>query len=118
MGLGGDGPLPPGGAGWQFHVTVEAQPGHEAIYERWKVEEGERQRFTPGFRRRLLLRSDDRPQLFFYQSFWDSEEQARAFGSTPAFQALMREIDPNGAMVRPQLLEECDLRFDAQPVIA
>lgn len=113
-GDGGGGAIAPGGSGWQFHVTVEARPGHEAVYERWKIEEGERQRVTPGFRRRLLLRSHDRPHLFFYQSFWDSQEQARAFGSTPEFHALMREIDPQGAMAHPQLLEECALRLDVR----
>lgn len=95
-----------------FHVTARVAPGREAEYEAWKVEEGELQRRAPGFIKRLLLRDTEEPGLYYYISWWQTEEQCFAFAATPAFRALHARHDPGATFTQPMLRHQCEPVFD------
>ncbi|MCS6803310.1 MAG: antibiotic biosynthesis monooxygenase family protein [Chloroflexota bacterium] len=97
---------------WILHVKATVQPGGNAHYEAWKFAEGALQRKAPGFIKRTLVRSRTDPRRYFYQSVWESADQARAFLESAEFQALFAQHRPRDVLEGAMERDECDLIFD------
>jgi heme-degrading monooxygenase HmoA len=97
---------------WTFHVTVRVKPGGGATYERWKVAEGVGQRAARGFIKRTLLRSRANPNVYYYQSFWESQAWSHSYSQSPAFTVPFAELDPNPVFAEPMLRQDCDIVLD------
>lgn len=97
---------------WATHVKVVTVPDGGPRYEQWKIMEGTAQRLAPGFIKRTLLRSQENPNVYYYQSFWEHEDQPAAFGASQAFQDLSKQYGPQGIFAEPMLREDSDIVFD------
>src|SRR5262249_41438242 len=97
---------------YTLHVTARVKPGGEEQYETWKREQGKIQRRAPGFLKRLLLKDKQNPGTYCYISFWETEEQCRAFSSSADFVTTHTRIDPQAALSAPLDLSVCDVVLD------
>lgn len=97
---------------WILHVKATVKPGDEAQYERWKITEGEEQCKAPGFIKRTMVRSKDRKGIYFYQSAWETKEQAHEFMSSEHFKELYAKLRPDNTFEVPMERDECELVFD------
>ncbi len=97
---------------WVMHVRATVKEGGNAQYEGWKIAEGELQRKAPGFIKRVMVHSLTRPQLYFYTSWWEREEQARAFMQSREFQALHAAHAPREVFEVPMEQDTCEVIFD------
>lgn len=95
-----------------MHVKATVKPGGNAQYEGWKVAEGDLQRRAPGFIKRVMIHSTTRPDLYFYTSMWEQEEQARAFMRSAEFQALHATHAPRDVFEVPMEQDLCEVIFD------
>jgi heme-degrading monooxygenase HmoA len=62
-----------------FHSTLRAKPGKADAYQERTISSTLGILDAPGFVRRILLRSKQDSDVFFYMSFWDTKEQLLAF---------------------------------------
>lgn len=99
---------------WTLHVKATVQPGGNAQYEGWKIAEGDLQRGAPGFIKRSLVHSRTDPRHYFYQSSWESREQAHAFMVSEEFKALYAQHRPTEVFEVAMERDECDLIFDEE----
>ncbi|MCS7002253.1 MAG: antibiotic biosynthesis monooxygenase [Dehalococcoidia bacterium] len=83
-----------------IHVEFEMQPGREDALLQWKIAEGELQRRTPGFIKRTMARDRDRPNIFYYTSYWRTEEQMLAFLHSAEFERVIQRTGVRDAIVR------------------
>ncbi|GIW07150.1 MAG: hypothetical protein KatS3mg060_1955 [Dehalococcoidia bacterium] len=97
---------------WILHVKATVQPGGNAQYEAWKIAEGQLQRKAPGFIKRSLVHSRTDPRFYFYQSAWESYEQAHAFMESEEFKALIAQHRPADVFEVAMERDECELIFD------
>jgi heme-degrading monooxygenase HmoA len=95
-----------------MHVQATVQAGGNAQYEGWKIAEGDLQRKAPGFIKRLMVHSQERPDTYFYLSWWETAEQASTFMNSPEFQALHARHAPRDVFERPMIRDLCDPTFD------
>lgn len=99
-------------------MTARVAPGREPEYEAWKIEEGDLQRRAAGFIKRLLLRDAEQAGLYYYISFWETEEQCFQFAATAEFKALHARHDPRATFTQPMVRHQCAVVFDELSDIA
>jgi heme-degrading monooxygenase HmoA len=92
------------------HMIQEIQPEHVEIYLRWRQAESELSLTAPGFIRRELFRDTEKPNVFYYVVFWESQEAIEAFTATPEFKAIastsgMQEVMAAGRTERSIISE-------------
>lgn len=76
-----------------IHVEFVCKPGKEDGLLAWKALEGTQQRKTPGFLKRSLHRNVEQPNIFYYVSYWETREQAEAFGSSEWFKTAAASLN-------------------------
>ncbi|MFN8533725.1 MAG: antibiotic biosynthesis monooxygenase [Dehalococcoidia bacterium] len=82
-----------------------------SVWEAWKRKEGTMMKETPGWIKRILLRSQEDPKRFHYVTFWETAEQARAFSETEAFRSAAAALGVTQQVHRVRF-DECDLILD------
>ena len=97
---------------WCFHVSVKVKAGGGSVYERWKVAEGEGQRAARGFIKRTLLRSKADPNVYYYQSFWESEAACQVYSQSDAFTSTFARLDPATSFAEPMVRHDCEIVLD------
>src|SRR5262245_26105794 len=75
-----------------IHVEFRMKPGMAETLMEWKRREGELQRATPGFVKRSMSRSVEDPNLFWYVSYWRTEEQMLGFLRSPHFEKVIGAV--------------------------
>lgn len=65
-----------------FHSTVRCRPGKADAYEQRTMSATDGILTAKGFIRRILLRSQDDRDVFFYISIWESETLLQAYRSS------------------------------------
>lgn len=83
-------------------LTQTIKPGSEAIFLEWRRREGEIARRTPGFIKRSMVRSVENPNVFFYTTFWETEDQIEAFTTLPEFIKARDEIGIRAVMAESE----------------
>jgi heme-degrading monooxygenase HmoA len=95
------------------YVEVEDRSEGDSTWERWKRHEGALMRSTPGWIKRMLLRSKEDPRRFHYVTMWETAEQAIAFSNTPEFKEAAASFGVGDVVTRVRF-EECDLILDEE----
>jgi heme-degrading monooxygenase HmoA len=62
-----------------IHVELHVKPDRIDEFELWKTLEGEHQMQHPGFIKRALWRDTKVPTIYYYVSYWESEEAMMDF---------------------------------------
>lgn len=73
------------------HVEFRLKPGTAPVFLEWKRREGELQVKAPGFIKRSLHRNADDPNIYYYISWWQTEDQMHGFAQTPGFKRAFEE---------------------------
>lgn len=68
------------------------------VYLNWREKEGELARRTPGFIKRMLVRNEENPNVFYYTTFWESKEAIHDLNQLPEFQSLAQSTGIRDAM--------------------
>src|SRR5438045_2261629 len=101
-----------------IHVAFTIPPASVETFLEWKTAEGALQRQTLGFSRRSLHRCVEQPNVFYYVSYWETQEQMETFGSSEWFKAAGASLNraPDDATVTlVHITEVFDERPDLQP---
>ena len=72
-----------------LHAKFVINEGEEAAYERWKTDQAQIQLRAAGFVKRLVLRDRDNRGVYYYLTFWQSEEHMRAFSEGGELDAML-----------------------------
>jgi heme-degrading monooxygenase HmoA len=86
---------------YALHLTITIQPGREQEYEAWKIAQSELITRAPGFVKRTVLRDVDEPGVYFYVTFWESQETLDAFDQGPELAELLRQYQPKLTYAKP-----------------
>ena len=83
-----------------IHVKFKIKEGEGDVLKflDWKAREGRMQVKAQGFIKRQMTRDSENPFIFYYQSFWQSEEQMHAFSATQTFKDAMSQTDVTNAV--------------------
>src|SRR5947207_2694607 len=74
------------------HVAFNIPEDKLETFRAWKDAEGVLQRQTPGFIKRSLHHSVEQPEMYYYVSYWETQEQMEAFGAGPEFAAALKSV--------------------------
>ncbi len=96
-------------------LTQEIRPDLVEKYLGWRQRESDLSLHAPGFIKRQLVRDIERPNVFYYLVFWESQEHIDAFTQTPAFHAAatesgIREVMEHCTTTRVWVNEEFEVR--------
>lgn len=73
------------------HVEFVVVPEREADFLDWKRREGEIQDRSPGFIKRSMSQNIEKPAIYYFTCYWESEDHWKAFTETDDFKTAIEE---------------------------
>jgi heme-degrading monooxygenase HmoA len=73
------------------HVQYTIKPGLEDRFLEWKRLQWEIQKISPGFIKRSMTRGIENPNVFYYVTLWETQEQINDFARRPDFLATKEQ---------------------------
>ena len=102
-----------------LHAKFVITEGNEALYERWKVDEALIQLRAPGFVKRLVLKDRDHRGVYYYVTFWETEEQMQTFSHSEELAAMLELYgSPSSTFAVPGEFARVDVLADEGRVMA
>jgi heme-degrading monooxygenase HmoA len=97
---------------YALHLTITVKPGREREYEQWKIAQSELITRAPGFVKRMVLRDVDEPRVYFYVTFWESQETLQAFDQSAELAELLRQYQPKLTYANPHERHQVEVVVD------
>jgi heme-degrading monooxygenase HmoA len=90
------------------HVEFIIHPGLEGDFLEWKRREGELHARSPGFVKRSMTRDLEKPNVFYFVCFWETQDHHIAFTKDPEFDRALAETRVRDAIAerKVSLVEE------------
>jgi heme-degrading monooxygenase HmoA len=74
------------------HVTFTIKPGGVETFLEWKRREGMLHAVAPGFLKRSMTRSADNPNVFYFVTLWETQEQIDAFKASTIMNQTIADV--------------------------